>query len=104
MKVFIEKVGGEFRTVNEYVAFRGFESLGAEIEFFCADEVETLDLSVESPVVAGIPTIWRALRKLGVTPPVLEPIPRGLETFAGRESGFCTLGEARNRVIDEGEP
>ncbi len=104
MKVFIEQVENQFRGVNEYTAFRGFETLGYEICPFVAADVASLALDEQTPVVAGIPTIWRALRSLGVEPPQLEPIPRGLEHFAGREFGLSTLGEIRERIVDEKSP
>lgn len=104
MKVFIEQVEGQFRGVNEYAAFRGFETLGYEICPFVAADVEALDLDAQTPVVAGIPTIWRALKTLGCTAPQLEPIPRGLERFAGREFGLCTLDEIRVHVVEEKPP
>ena len=104
MKVYIEQVENQFRGVNEYVAFRGFEALGYEICPFVAADVEALDLDANTPVVAGIPTIWRALKTLGVEAPQLEPVPRGLEAFAGREFGQSTLGEIRERVADEAPP
>lgn len=104
MKVFIEQVENQFRGVNEYAAFRGFESLGYEICPFVAAEVESLDLDAAMPVVAGIPTVWRALRTLGREAPQLEPIPRGLERFAGREFGISTLSEIRGHVVEEKPP
>ena len=104
MKAYIEQVENQFRGVNEYVAFRGFEALGYEICPFVAADVESLDLDEQTPVVAGIPTIWKALRTLGVEAPQLEPIPRGLERFAGREFGLAMLGEIRERVVDEAPP
>ncbi len=104
MKVYIEQLENQFRGVNEYIAFRGFESLGYEICPFVAAEVESLDLDAATPVVAGIPTVWRALKKLGATPPQLAPIPRGLERFAGREFGLCTLNEIRVHVVEEKAP
>ena len=104
MKVFIEQVGGQFRVVNEYAAFRGFETLGYEIIPFVAAQVESLDLDSQSPVVAGIPIVWRALKKLGAPVPQLEPIPRGLEEFAGREFGLSTLDAIRQRTFDEAPP
>ena len=104
MKAFIEQVESQFRGVNEYVAFRGFEALGYEICPFVAAHVESLDLDAQTPVVAGIPTLWKALKTLGVEAPHLEPIPRGLEPFAGREFGLSTLGKIRERVADEAPP
>ena len=104
MKVFIEQVEAQWRGVNEYAAFRGFESLGYEIRPFVADELELLELDCETPVVAGIPVVWRALKKLSAQVPQLEPIPRDLEAFAGREFGLSSLGAIRQRVFDEAPP
>ena len=104
MKAYIEHVENQFRGVNEYAAFRGFEALGYEICPFVAAEVESLELDAQTPVVAGIPTIWRALKSLGATPPQLEPIPHELETFAGREFGLSTLDEIRQHIVEEKPP
>ena len=104
MKVWIEQVENQFRGVAEYTAFRGFESLGYEICPFVAAEVESLDLDAATPIVAGIPTVWRALKKLGAQAPQLAPIPRGLERFAGREFGLSTLDEIRVHVVEEKAP
>ena len=104
MKVFIEQIDDQFRGANEYIAFRGFESLGYEICPFVAADVESLALDAATPVVAGIPTIWRALKTLGAAPPQLEPVPRGLEGFAGREFGLSTLDKIRVHVVEEKPP
>jgi hypothetical protein len=42
MKVFIQKVDGESHNVNPYTAWRGFEFMGWEIEFFAADQMAEL--------------------------------------------------------------
>ena len=104
MKVFIEQVEAQWRGVNEYAAYRGFETRGYEICPFIAADVESLDLNGETPVVAGIPTVWRALRHLGIEVPQLEPIPADLKAFAGREFGLSTLGAIRQRTLDEAPP
>ncbi len=104
MQAYIERIEGQFRNINIFTAWQGLEALGYETHSFSPNEVEDLALDANTPLVAGIPPTWRALRKLGVTVGALEAIPRGLERFAGRESGECTLSEIRARIALEGTP
>lgn len=100
MKVFIEKLNGEFRNANSYVAWHGLVERGCEIEFFEADEVENLNLTLRTPVIAGIPVVQKALRKLGCDIPALETIPHELRNYAERDFGMGTLGEARQKFAE----
>ncbi len=102
MRAFIERVDGEFRNANIFTAWQESGAMGFETLFFAPDEVEELQLDAQTPVVAGIPIVWRALRTLGVEVRALEAIPHGLETFAKRDFGECSLGEIRRRITDEG--
>ena len=104
MKAFVEKLNGEFRNANIYVAWHGLVERGCEIEFFEAAQVENLPLTPRTPVVAGIPVVHRALQCLGCEIPALEPIPPEVKTYAGRDFGLCTLGEARRKFADECGP
>jgi len=103
VKAFIER-DGEFRNANIFTAWQGLEAMGFETYFFAPDEVDLLELDAQTPVVAGIPVVWRALRKLGVEVGALAAIPPELEPFAGRRFGHSTLGEVRARVAGEGAP
>lgn len=98
MKAYVEQVDGEFRNANVFTAWQGLEAMGFETLFFAPDDVEALELDAVTPVVAGISAVWRALRGLGVRVGALEAIPRGLEPFAGRDFGECTLAQIRRRV------
>lgn len=103
MKAWIERLNGEFRNINIFTAWQGLEAMGFECLFFAPDEVESLELDAQTPVVAGIPVVWRALRQLNVEVGALDAIPAGLEPFAGRGFGECALGEVRARIAHEGE-
>lgn len=104
MQAWIEQIDGQFRNINIFTAWQGLEAMGYETRFFAPAEVEDLPLDADTPLVAGIPPTWRALRKLGVEVGALEAIPQGLEAFAGREFGECSLREIRERIADEGKP
>lgn len=104
MRAWIELIDGQFRNANVFSAWQGLEALGFDTAFFHPDEVENLELDANTPVVAGIPVVWRALRKLNVEVGALNAIPSGLEQFAGRDFGECALGEIRARVAEHGSP
>lgn len=104
MRAYVERVDEGFRNANVFCAWQGLEAMGFEACFFTPDEVEELQLDAATPVVAGIPIVWRALRALGVEVRALEAIPRRLEPFAERDFGECSLGEIRARIADEGAP
>ena len=104
MQAWIEQIDGHFRNINTFTAWQGLEAMGYETQFFAPEEVESLPLDASTPLVAGIPLVWRALRKLGVEVGALNAIPHGLETFAGRCFGECSLGEIRARIASEEAP
>jgi hypothetical protein len=104
MKAFVEREGAQFRSVNLFTAWQALEAMGYATQFFRPDDVESLELDAQTPVIAGIPVVWRALQKLGIEVGALDAIPCGLEGFAGRQFGQCTLGEVRAQVAGEGAP
>lgn len=104
MRAWIEQINGQFRNINLFTAWQGLEMMGYETLFFVPEEVEQLETDENTPVVAGIPIVWRALRKLGVEVGALEAIPEELREFAGRDFGQCTLGDVRARIAGGGTP
>ncbi|RYX83202.1 DUF4343 domain-containing protein [bacterium] len=104
MQAWIEQVNGQFRNINIFTAWQGLEAMGYETHFCSPEEAEDLPLDADTPLIAGIPPTWRALRKLGVEVDALPAIPNGLEAFAGRQFGECPLHEIRVRIAQEGPP
>ncbi|HEX9997076.1 MAG TPA: ATP-grasp domain-containing protein [Abditibacterium sp.] len=104
MTVYIQKVGGEFSNINYFTAWQGFIERGAHVEFFASEELESLPISPETPVVAGIPVVHRALRHLGCEVPQFNAIPSELSDFAGRKVWQMTLAEVRAHIQDESGP
>ncbi len=100
MRAWIERIDGEFRNINTFTAWQGLQALGYETCFFAPEEVESLQLDALTPVVAGIPVVWRALQTLNVQVGALQTIPDGLQKFAGRAFGGCTLGDIRARFAE----
>ena len=108
MKVFIQKVDGEFHNVNPYTAWRGFEFMGWETEFFAAHQipelVQTGQLTRETPVVGGIPVVTGAIEALGCPMPQTSSLPPVLEPYFGRRVWEQSLGEVRYHVNNERGP
>ncbi len=104
MTVYIQKVRGDFANVNTYSAWQGFTERGAHAEFFEFDDLDSLEISPETPVVGGIGTVQGALSKLGVEIPAMNAVPPDLSGFAGRKMWISTLAEVRAHVQDEGAP
>lgn len=102
MRAWIEHIDGEFRNINTFTAWQGLQALGYDTAFFAPEEVETLQLDANTPVVAGIPVVWRALQMLNVRVGALEAIPDELGEFAGRAFGEGTLGDIRARFAGGG--
>ena len=100
MRAWIERIDGEFRNANIFTAWQGLQALGYETCFFAPEEVETLELDANSPVVAGIPVVWRALQRLNVEVGAIQTIPDELSEFAGRAFGECFLGDIRARFAE----
>lgn len=66
MKVFIQKIKGEFANVNLFTAWTGFRELGYETVGFEFAELAELALDRETVVCGGIPTVLHALALIGV--------------------------------------
>ena len=104
MTVYIQKIRGEFANINTFSAWQGFVERGAHIEDFEMDALELLEISPDTPVVAGIPVVQRALKIVGVEVPPMNAVPDELLEFAGRKIWTATLGEIRNEVQENGAP
>ena len=103
MKVFIQKIDGEFYNPNTFAAFKGFQKKGYKIEFYQKSDIPKEFLKKEDIVVGGIKPVRESLEFLGVKLPDICPIPEILNEFAGRKVYKSTMQEARNIVETGGE-
>ncbi len=103
MKVYIQKIKGEFANVNLFVAWTGFRELGYETAGFEFTELAELALNRETIVCGGIPTVLRALALIGVSIPQLPSIPAELADFAGRRIWTMPLAAVR-ALVDTDAP
>lgn len=95
MKAYLQKKGGEFFSVNGYVAWDGFRLLGVETASFEYEQIDALPLTPETLVHGSVGAVHRALARLGVASPGLHPAPEALRPFYRRELSEATLGQVR---------
>jgi hypothetical protein len=90
---------GKPYSANGAVAAQGFKHLGYTVRWFTRDELPQLDVQWDTPVVAGVGTVLKALQKLGIEPPVHQTLPAVLAPFFGRKCWRSTLGELRQEGV-----
>lgn len=88
-------------TSNVFYAWEGFNLRGYDVrKFESKAELDTLNLTKDDIVVAGIPIVQRAFDILGVTKPNLPDIPEELVSFAGRAIRYGTLEEIHDQDMN----
>lgn len=95
----LQTLEGQPYSANGAVAAHGFRHLGYEVHFFTKDELSTLPITPDTPVVGGVGTVMAALRGMGIDPPVHLTTPRCLEPFLGRRCWRSTLREVREAGV-----
>lgn len=93
--VYLQKKGGEFASVNGYVAWDGFRLLGYELRSFEYEYVDDLPLDREIVVHGSVGAVHRALTRLGMDLPDMHPAPPELAPFYGRRVWEGTMKEVR---------
>lgn len=79
-------------SVNGAAAAKGFEYMGYEIHPFRYAELESLELSPDTPVIGGMGTVKGALTRLGVEPSHVS-VPACLYEFTGRRVWRATVSD-----------
>lgn len=95
-RVYLQKKGGEFVSVNGYVAWDGFRLLGYELCFFEYESLDELPLDRETVVHGSVGAVHRALVRLGITKPDVPTAPVELAPFYGRRVWKSTMKEVRS--------
>ncbi len=86
MNAFVRVKNGHFSGVDYYMAWQGFDELGYEVVKFDEEDVDRLEVTAETPVVAGLGTARQVIKKFfewdynGV-----DPYPTELKDFFMRE-------------------
>jgi len=103
LKAFVQKVNNEFSHVNYFTAYQGLSKhQGYDVQFFERDELDSLPITKETPVSAGIETMNRVFARFGKTAGV-PYYPEELKYLLGRQVTEMTMQDLRARVEDNAE-
>lgn len=97
---YLQKHQGEFVAPSVFAAYEGFRFYGYRCVGFEEDELPSLDLTPETPVVGWVRTVQNALRRLGVPVPPPIDYPEALRPWFGRAIEKTTLGALRGKATD----
>lgn len=97
MKAFVKTNNGTFPNVNFFLAWEAFNTMGYSVTCFEEKDIDTLGISAETPVFAGVTIFKRIIDKLGVDYKPFDCYPESLNPYYGRTLRRSTLGEERQK-------
>ena len=97
MKAFVKTNNGTFPNLNFYMAWEGFNTMGYETVLFEEKDIDTLDITPETPVFAGVVVFRKVIDKLGIKYPPFDCYPTVLNHYYRRNFRRSTLGEERKK-------
>jgi len=97
MKAFVKTNGGTFPNLNFFLAWEAFNTMGYSVTCFEEKDIDTLDITVDTPVFAGVTIFRKVIDKLGVNYPPFDCYPKVLNPYYGRNIRVSTLGEERRK-------
>lgn len=104
MRAYVKVNNGTFPNVNFYLAWESFNQMGYSVTLFEEKDIPNLDISVETPVFAGIKVFRQVIDKLGINYPPFDCYPEVLKPYYGRNLRKSTLGEERSKFHKDGVP
>lgn len=104
MKAFVKTNNGTFPNCNFYMAWEGFNSMGYNVTCFEEKDIDTLDITVDTPVFAGVTVFRKVLDKLGIDYAPFNCYPEELKSFYGRNLRRSTLGEEKAKFAKDSIP
>lgn len=97
MKSFVKVNNGTYPNVNFYLAWEAFNTMGYDVVLFEEKDIDTLDITPETPVFAGVTIFKRIVDKLGVGYKPFDCYPDVLKPYYGRTLTKSTLGVEREK-------
>lgn len=103
MKAFVKVNNGIFPNVNFYLAWEAFNQMGYDVVLFEEKDIDTLDITPETPVFAGVTIFKRIVDKLGVGYQPFDCYPEVLKSYYGRTLTKSTFGVERDKFLKDGK-
>jgi len=104
MKAFVKTNNGTFPNLNFFLAWEAFNTMGYSVTLFEEKDIDTLPVSVETPVFAGVTIFRKIIDKLGVDYPPFDCYPDVLKPYYRRNIRRSTLGEERAKFNHDPKP
>lgn len=102
MRAFVKTNNGTFPNVNFFLAWEAFNTMGYSVTCFEEKDIDTLPVSIETPVFAGVTVFRKIIDKLGVDYPPFDCYPKVLTEHFGRNLRRSTLGEEKAKFHKDG--
>lgn len=97
MKAFVKANHGTFPNVNFYLAWEAFNVLGYSVTLFEEKDIDNLDITIDTPVFAGVTVFRKIIDKLGVDYAPFDCYPDVLKPYYGRTLRKSILGEEKKK-------
>jgi len=95
MKAFVKTNNGTFPNVNFFLAWEAFNTMGYSVTCFEEKDIDNLDITVDTPVFAGVTIFRKIIDKLGIDYKPFDCYPDVLKPYYRRNIRKSTLGEER---------
>jgi hypothetical protein len=93
MKAYVKTNNGTFPNLNFYMAWEAFNTLGYDVVCFEEKDIDSLEITMHTPVFAGVTVFRKVIDKLGVNYPPFDCYPDVLKPYYRRNLRKSTLGE-----------
>jgi hypothetical protein len=100
MRAFVKVNSGTFPNLNYYLAWEAFNTMGYSVTLFEEKDIDTMDVTVDTPVFAGISIFRKVIDKLGINYPPFNCYPDVLKPYYGRNIRISTLGVERKKFLE----
>lgn len=97
MNAFVKVNNGTFPNLNFYLAWEAFNTMGYDVVLFEEKDIDTLDITPETPVFAGVTIFKRIVDKLGIGYQPFDCYPEILKPYYGRTLTRSTLGVEKEK-------
>lgn len=95
MNAYVKTNNGTFPNINFYCAWEAFNTLGYDVVCFEEKDLDKLELTMHTPLFAGVTVFRKVIDKLGVDYKPFDCYPAALNICYGRNIIKTTLGEVR---------
>ena len=106
MRAYIKTNNGTFPNVNFYLAWEAFNTMGYSVTCFEEKDIDKLvdngDITVDTPVFAGVTIFRKVIDKLGIEYAPFDCYPEVLKPYYGRNLRQSTFGEEKKKFHKDG--